>query len=133
MRISGSSFNNQFNMENIRNAQKDTQNFNVGDVNETASVEIKVPEVFKNESQSDDKDFLYSKKRDNLDISSLYHYKEFELIGKDSDIFLLDKEKFISDVAKDQVLSSYQYFVQSSNIEGKNNAFSNSLEDFIIK
>ena len=51
------------------------------------------------------------------DISlSLNESTSFEMKGRDSDIELLDMEKAVSDMQKDQALMQYQYFVGESPI-----------------
>lgn len=59
------------------------------------------------------------KPRQNLsleDISlSLNEPSGFEMKGRNSDIELLDMEKAVSDMQKDQALMQYQYFVGDSN------------------
>ena len=49
------------------------------------------------------------------DISITFNQREeFDYIGQDRDIRLLDMERAISDMKKDQVLQQYQYFVGSA-------------------
>lgn len=46
------------------------------------------------------------------DFAQQYRPDEtFELKGADSDIYLLDAKKAVSDLEKDQILQQYQYFV----------------------
>ena len=44
---------------------------------------------------------------------------EYELKGRESDLFSLDVEKAISDMKKDQVLQQYQFFVGESLGQGR--------------
>lgn len=49
------------------------------------------------------------------DVSeSLKGIQDFSFIGRESDIRLLDTNKAVSDMKKDDVLSEYQYFVGSA-------------------
>ncbi len=60
----------------------------------------------------------------------------YDLKGVDADIYKLDVEKAVSDMAKDQILQQYQYFVGSSSYENaKANAAEMALysgENFIL-
>jgi len=66
------------------------------------------------------------------DISITFNRQEsFGYIGRDSDIRLLDVEKAIDDMKKDQVLQKYQYFVgSSSNLYGAEGADGTVIQKF---
>lgn len=55
------------------------------------------------------------KNADLADVSLTFNKQDsFEYIGRDKDVRSLDMEKAISDMKKDQMLQSYQYFVGGS-------------------